>query len=115
MNDAQVLALTQILFPLVVSAAVYLYKKYVPPSKQAQLEHAKSVTRMVVAGVEQTCVALTGPNKKSEATRLITQLLGEAHITVSPTLVDALIEQAVYAINQGKDPQVTQSVPTPTK
>lgn len=111
MSDAQLITLASILFPFIVSGCTYLYKKYVPPSRQAQLEHAKSVTRMVVAGVEQTCDALTGPNKKSEATRLITQLLAEAHIQVSPTLVDALIEQAVYAVNQGKDPQVTQSTP----
>jgi hypothetical protein len=112
MSDAQIISLASLLFPMLVSLCAYLYKRLVPPSRQAQLDHAKSLARTVAQGVEQTCSALTGPNKKAEAVRLINLLLKEAGITASPTLVDALIEQAVYAINANlPDPQVTQSVP----
>jgi len=112
MSDAQIISLASILFPVLASLGAYLYKRFVPPSRQVQLDHAKSLARTVAQGVEQTCSALTGPNKKAEAVRLIGVLLKEAGITASPTLVDALIEQAVYAINANlTDPQVTQPVP----
>jgi hypothetical protein len=115
MNDTQIITLASILFPFIVSACAYLYKRFVPPSEAAKLEHAKSVVRTVVMGVEQTCSAMQGPDKKEEATRLITQLLNEVNIKPSPVLVSTLIEQAVYAINQGQDPQATQAVPSVSK
>jgi hypothetical protein len=113
MNDVEVLALAQILFPMVVSASVYIYKKYVPMSEQQKLAHSKSLIISVVMGVEQACAAMNGPDKKSEALRLVNQLLSEAHISISPTLIDSLIEQAAYTVNQGAvDPQATlNSIP----
>lgn len=112
-TDTQILALAPIVFPMVVSLCVYLYNRFVPPSKQAQLAHASSVVGVVVNGVEQACVAMNGPDKKAEATRLINQLLAESKLKVSPTLVDSLIEDAVYAINQkqGNALASTQVVP----
>lgn len=113
MNDTELLAVAPIIFPLIISLCVYLYQRFVPPSKQAQLAHASSIVGVVVNGVEQACAVMEGPDKKAEAIRIINQLLVEARLKVSPVLVDSLIEDAVYAINQRQGNALASTQPRP--
>lgn len=104
LTTAQILSLTGVLLPFLASLAAYLYKRFVPASKQEQFAHAAQVASSVVQAVEQACAAMSGPDKKAEATRLINQLLAQAGIKVDPTLVEVLIEQMVLALNQMQSP-----------
>jgi hypothetical protein len=105
MNDAQLLSLTSLLLPFVVSFAYSLYGK-LPLSTKQKLTHIKNTVGDVVQSVEQACSTMSGPDKKAEATRVIVGLLGEVKIHPNPLLVQTLIEQAVYTLNQQKQATV---------
>lgn len=81
--------------------------KFIPVAEQ---DHIKSIVRSAVTAVEQTCPQLFGPQKRSEAVRIITQLLNEHGLQVSPVMLDTLIEQAVFLIKKGNDPTQTQMI-----
>lgn len=81
--------------------------KLIPVQQQA---HVESVVRSVVMAVQQSCPDLIGPQKKYEAIRMGQQLLGEAGIHVSQSMLETLIEQAVYRIKLGQDPSQTQMI-----
>lgn len=81
--------------------------KFIPVAEQ---DHIKSIVRSAVTAVEQTCPQMLGPQKRSEAVRIITQLLSEHGLNVSPVMLDTLIEQAVFLIGKGNDPTQTQLI-----
>lgn len=97
--------------PLIVQKVLSMEKSIASVVPAAESDKIKSIVRSAVSAVEQTCSAMQGPDKKSEAVRLIGTLLNEHGMKVSPTMLDTLIEQAVLLINQGQDPQMTQQVP----
>lgn len=102
------------LLPLVPFATLILYgKKWMSDLENrfipvAQQDHIKSIVRTVVQAVEQVSPMMLGPQKRSEAVRLISQLLSEHNIQISPVMLDTLIEQAVFLMKQGKDPSQSQ-------
>jgi len=86
---------------------VRIENKFIPVAEQ---DHIKSIVRSAVTAVEQTCPQMLGPQKRSEAVRVITQLLNEHGLNVSPVMLDTLIEQAVFLIGKGNDPTQTQVI-----
>ena len=106
MNLDQVIQIVLLLLPLlpmplIIASFKRLENRLVPASEQ---DRVKAIVRSVVMAVEQTCVMMAGPDKKGEAVRLISGLLAEHGLKVSPAMLDTLIEQAVYVVNQGQDP-----------
>ena len=113
-NANNVLTFIIWLLPLIPFAMIGVYlkgwtsrmeAKFIPVAEQ---DHIKSIVRSAVTAVEQTCPQMLGPQKRSEAVRIITQLLSEHGLNVSPVMLDTLIEQAVFLIGKGNDPTQTQ-------
>ncbi len=113
MSESQIttiiVALTP-LYPFLFALAAALFRLLVakmPPERQALLGQ---VVQTVVQAIEQMGTGLTGPEKKMKAEAMISTILQSLHIAVSPALVDALIESAVYGLNQSQ--VLTSSTPS---
>ena len=113
MSESQIttiiVALTP-LYPFLFALAAALFRLLVakmPPERQALLGQ---VVQTVVQAIEQMGTDLTGPEKKMKAEAMISTILQSLHIAVSPALVDALIESAVYGLNQSQ--VLTSSTPS---
>ena len=115
-NANNVLTFIIWLLPLIPFAMIGVYlkgwtsrieAKFIPIAEQ---DHIKSIVRSAVTAVEQTCPQMLGPQKRSEAVRIISQLLNEHGLAVSPVMLDTLIEQAVFLIGKGNDPTQTQLI-----
>lgn len=105
MTETQILtiitALTP-LYPFLFALAVALFKwlmTKLPKDRQAEINQ---VIQTVVQGVEQSGAGKSGPEKKQMAVAMVSTILNSLHITVSPTLIDAMIEATVYTINQSQ-------------
>jgi hypothetical protein len=70
----------------------------------AQRPVISNTVGMVVSAVEQAGRDLKGAEKKAEAVRMATNLFEELKLPVSPALLETLIEEAVFLMNQSKPP-----------
>lgn len=112
MSETQILtiitALTP-LYPFLFALAAALFKWLItklPKDRQAEVDR---VVQTVVQGVEQQFgAASSGSEKKQMAVTMINTILASMNITVEPALTNAMIEAAVYALNQ------SQSITLPT-
>jgi hypothetical protein len=90
------------LYPFLFALAAVLFKWLIgrlPGNRQSEVTR---IVQTVVQGVEQSGAGKTGPEKKKMAVATMNTILSSLHITVSPTLADAMIEAAVYGINQSQ-------------
>lgn len=105
MTETQVLTLITALtpvYPFLFALAAVLFKwlmSILPKDRQAEVNR---VVQIVVQGVEQSGADKPGSEKKQIAVAIVNTILNNLRITVSPTLVDAMIEAAVYTINQSQ-------------
>jgi LL-H family phage holin len=99
------------LYPFLFALAALLFQRLaakLPHNQQAML---KQIAQLVVSAVEQMGAGKTGQEKKQMAVDMIENILQSFHITISSVLIDALVESAVYGINQG---QSIKLPPVPT-
>lgn len=99
-SDTDILIAFQILFPFIISIAVYLTNVLISKLPAPQQAKLRVIVGDAVAAVEQLDQAVPGPNKKAEAQRLVSALMQHAGINASQPVVDTLIESAVYTLNQ---------------
>lgn len=106
MSETQILTIITALIPLypfLFALAAALFKWLItklPKDRQAEMNQ---VVQTVVQGVEQQFGAgSSGPEKKQMAVNMINTILASLNITVEPALTNAMIEAAVYALNQSQ-------------
>lgn len=99
------------LYPFLFALAAVLFHWLVAKLPRNQQTVLDQVVQVVVKAVEQMGAGKTGLEKKQMAVRMIKEILQDLHITVSLTLIDALLEAAVYGIHQSQ-PIKFSSVPT---
>lgn len=100
MSQAQIYQLVILLFPIVcglVAAGVRYGISKLPETQQAR---ASGIITLVVHSVEQSATGLAGAQKKAQAVRDIEAILTALKISIPNTLIDTLIEAAVFALNQ---------------
>lgn len=90
------------LYPFLFALAAALFKWLIALLPQDRQAEVSQIIQTVVQGVEQTSTGKSGPEKKQAAVGMVNTILSSLHITLSTTLVDAMIEAAVYAINQNQ-------------
>lgn len=90
------------LYPFLFALAAVLFKWLVTQLPKNRQTEITQVVHMVVQGVEQLGAGKAGPEKKQMAVGMVNTILNSLHIPVSPALVDAMIEAAVYGINQSQ-------------
>jgi hypothetical protein len=111
MNSSAILAVALLLAPVLFHLCAFLLARLskdpkLSPSEQSAL---LGLSKYVVPAVEQTCGLLSGAGKKAEATRVLSSIFSELGVSVSPTMIEAAIESAVYALNASTDQ--TQKLP----
>lgn len=105
MTETQALTLITALtplYPFLFALAAVLFKWLItqlPKDRQAEMTQ---VVQMVVQGIEQCANGKSGAEKKQMAVTMVSTILSSLHITISPQLADAMIEAAVYGINQSQ-------------
>jgi LL-H family phage holin len=99
------------LYPFLFALAAVLFHRLVAKLPHNQQTLLNQIVQTAVNAVEQMAAGKTGLEKKRMAIRMIGDILQSLHITASPSLIDALIESAVYGINQSKSLKFS-SVPT---
>jgi hypothetical protein len=92
--------------------AVQMYIAQLPAAQQAKFTKAENAIAKIVSAVEQAQPQATGLTKKSIATNLAEDALKFLGIDIPATIIEMLIESAVFAINESKVQTVI--VPTPT-
>ncbi len=103
MTETQVItiitALTP-LYPFLIALAAALFQGLITLLPKDRQKEVYQVIQTVVQGVEQSSAGKSGPEKKQMALGMVNTILSSLHITLPPTLIDALIEASVYALNQ---------------
>jgi hypothetical protein len=90
------------LYPFLFALAAVLFKWLISRLPGVRQAEVTGIVQTVVQGVEQYGAGKAGPEKKQMAVAMVNTILSGLHITVSPTLADAMIEAAVYGINQSQ-------------
>jgi LL-H family phage holin len=96
-----IIALTP-LYPFLFALAAVLFHRLVAKLPHNQQAILNQIVQAVVTAVEQMAAGKTGLEKKRMAIKMIADILQGLHITASPALIDALVESAVYGINQSQ-------------
>lgn len=92
-----------IILPPLISLCVVWYKHMVQQLPQQKRDLVQQIVNTVVHAVEQQLNdAAKSADKKQKAVSLIKEILASLHINVSDGLIDAMIEAAVYTMNQEK-------------
>ena len=92
----------------VVIVAVMAFVRYFIPFAKTTVEHSKYkwvadlVESAVKAAEQQIAESHAGESKKSLAVAFVKGVLAENHVSISDEQIDALIEAAVYAMNEKK-------------
>ena len=93
-----------IILPPLISLCVVWYKHMLQQLPQQKRDLVEQIVGTVVYAIEQQFDnTLKNPEKKQEATDRIKKILASLHINVTDELIDAMIEAAVYALNQTKN------------
>ena len=96
--------------PLVIPVVVYLVQFILSRSPDKIHNRVLDITHVAVGAIEQAHQDSSGAAKKSAALGLITQVLKDSHIRVSPALIDASVEYVVGLMNGLATPSIP---PTP--
>ena len=105
MTETQILAIVTALtplYPFLFALAAALFKWLMTKLPKDRQTEVNQVIQTVVHGIEQSGAGKSGPEKKQMAVVMVSNILNGLHITVSPTLIDAMIEATVYGINQSQ-------------
>ena len=105
MTETQVITIITALapiYPFLFALAAALFQWLITKLPKNRQTEVNQVVQTVVQGVEQCGAGKTGAEKKQMAVSMINTILNSLHVAVSPTLVDALIEAAVYGLNQNQ-------------
>lgn len=94
-----ILFIISVVLPIMVSLAASLYQILLEHLPAAKRTAARQVVAEVVAAVEQANAGVPGPAKKQIAEQLIGVLAREAHVAISPSQLDVLLEAAVGSLN----------------
>lgn len=102
MNASTLLAFAVLLAPIIFPLVSLLLQRLASNPKLSPTEQAAlmGIAHYVVPAVEQTCGLLGGVSKKAEATRIISNILGDMGVSLSPAMIETAIESAVYNLNQ---------------
>lgn len=104
-----------ILFPLLVTACLYWYKRLIAALPDAQRAEAVRITQMGVAAIEQIMGNNPGSVKRQQAIAIISSTLKAAKINVSSDLINIALEEAVHAMNTPDSaPVIVQQTPVQT-
>jgi LL-H family phage holin len=96
-----------IILPPLISLCVVWYKNMVQKLPQQKRDIVDQVVRTVVYAVEQKLDdTASNPQKKQEAVTLVKQILASLHISATDEMIDAVIEAAVFTMNQEKQASV---------
>jgi LL-H family phage holin len=102
------LAALPILLPPLISLSVAMYQHLLQRLPQQVRQIVEEVAQIVVLAVEQTSATLVdSPAKKQAAMKMATEILQSMHVTVSQEMLSAMIEAAVFTLNQSKGIQKT--------
>lgn len=112
LTQDQIIALINALLPIVAALIGFVLHWYISRLPAAQQAKAEGVVAKVVRAVEQTGAALSAPAKKAQAISLAETLLKGIGLNIPATLLDTLIEDAVYAINLAQT-QAANTTPAP--
>lgn len=113
LSTQEVISLVAIVFPLVVSLATAAYQRMLeslPSNKRALV---KDVVDTAVHAVEQMYNNMDGvspADKKAKAVEFVEAALKNMHISIPGSLVDALIEESVFYLNQQKQSDASSPV-----
>lgn len=105
-----VVALLPFLIPIGQFLLQLLGEKFLPSSQQRTISQ---VAATVVNGVEQGMQNAAGPDKKQAAIDAVNAILKHYRVKTDPALVDALIEEAVFVLNQMGSRDAPSELPTP--
>lgn len=104
MNFSDFNTLVATAFPFLVAGAGALYHVLCNRLPQSQHDMLDTLTQTVVHGIEQSANGdMSSAAKKAAAVAAVNQLAKAYGLTkyLNPTVVDMLIEAAVYEFNQG--------------
>lgn len=90
------------LYPFLFALAAVLFHWLVAKLPHNQQALLNQIVQVAVNAVEQMGAGKTGPEKKQMAIKMISDILQGLHITASSALINALVESAVYGINQSQ-------------
>ena len=97
------LVVLPILLPPLISLSVAMYQRLIQRLPQQVRQLVEEVVHIVVLAVEQTTTTLLdSPAKKQAAMKMATEILQSMHVTVSQEMLSAMIEAAVFTLNQNK-------------
>lgn len=88
-----------LLFPVVSGIVAVAAKHLFTKLPAAQRDAAKGIIGEVVTAIEQTAAGMPGTDKKGQAEVLISQMLKDAKVSVTPTTLNTLLEAAVHTLN----------------
>lgn len=114
-NVAYFIALFPVVFPIVEGLVQSLIRYIESRMSPAQVAQATILIGHAVTAVEQMYADLPGGNKKVQAEALISTLLKEAKINVSPATIDTLLEAAVHSLTVTGMTTSTKLVPIVSK
>ena len=108
-----ILVIPMVLPPLVALSAV-LYQHLLQTVPEKKREMIEKVIGTVVTAIEQSAPAMVqNQEKKQAAMNMASEMLAHLHVNASPATLSAMIEAAVYALNQSKDAQTNVLHPSP--
>lgn len=109
-----IILIIPLVFPPLVALSALLYQHLLQTVPAKQREIVEKVINTVVAAIEQTAPAtVRNQEKKQAAMNMASEMLAHLNIKASPATLSAMIEAAVYSINQGKDAQTNVVQPSP--
>lgn len=100
LSPTDTVALVSALLPLALAVAGFLYQvllHHLPANQQAMLS---SLANSVVSAVEKQHAGENSATKKAAAVDAINALAKAFHLSVNSTLVNMLVEAAVYEMDQ---------------
>lgn len=101
MTLTEIATLINLLAPLLVFLASFISHKIYASLKPDHQQVVSRIAEMVIPAIEQTCQMFTGEEKRQEAVRQIEAILrGVGLKNVSPVLINAAIEAAVWSLKK---------------
>lgn len=103
--------ITFMILKVIISVSVALITTFLIPfiksqTKTKQQEEILKIVQVAVQAAEQTLKG--GEVKKEDVLRFMTDWLAKRGITISDEQLDKLIESAVYAMNEAKQPVIEE-------
>lgn len=116
MSNQELISLVTLLFPIVCSLAASLYKRLLeslPSNKRTLVQDAVDSSVRAVEQMYNGMSEASPADKKAKAVEIVSSALKDLHINIPSAVVDALIEESVFYLNQQTDKTSTQVGFTP--